>query len=312
MATIAPKEIRIGSADLEAVLAEAAGFAPEKFVGFEALVRRIGANAGERLGLDGAFDFEVSYSDAEAMSTELVFSAGLEKNVNFGLKLAPFAVPGMISIARPVLYGWLEYVLGGSRNEEIVYPERSPTNLELRIGQLFCRYLCDALFSAFDNFPGTASAEIILPDPETGTGRWVRRDAQFAVFYEASLGSISGSIVLLLPIRILDALRMAHKEPETGSEQLPDPKWGSQLAKAVNTTQLDMVAVLGRRQMTLEDVARLEVGQLVGLEAGAREPVVVEAGDRPVFSALLGRTNGRYTLKFEQMLDTEDRDGLPS
>lgn len=312
MATIAPKQLRVGGAELESVLAEASGFTPAKFPGFERLARRIGENAGERLGLNGAFEFELAYSDAEAMSTELVFTAGLEKNVNFGLKIAPFGVLGMISIARPVLYGWLEFVLGGSRNEEIVYPERDPTELELRIGRLFCRNLCDALFHAFDGFPEQASAEIVLPDAESGAGRWIRRDAQFGILYEASLGSIGGGIMLVLPIRILDMLRMAPAQPAPAGEQLPDPQWGSLLAKAVNTTQLDMVAVLGRRQMTLEDVANLEVGQVVGLETGPREPLRVEAADRPVFSAMLGRTSGRYTLKFEEMLDTEDRDGLPA
>ncbi|WP_375182689.1 hypothetical protein, partial [Sphingomonas adhaesiva] len=88
MATIAPKQMRVGGAELESVLAEASGFTPAKFPGFERLARRIGENAGERLGLNGAFEFELSYSDAEAMSTELVFTAGLEKNVNFGLKIA--------------------------------------------------------------------------------------------------------------------------------------------------------------------------------------------------------------------------------
>lgn len=312
MPTIAPKQVKVGGVQLEAVLAEAAVFSPAKYPGFEARVRRIGEIAEDRLGLDGAFDFALAYSDAEAMSTELVFSAGLEKNVNFGLSLAPFAVPGMVSIARPILYGWLEYVLGGSRNEDIVYPQRDPTQLEMQVGRIFCAYLCEALFGAFKDLPVAMSADVILPDSEAGERQWIRRDLQFGILYEAALGPITGEIMLVLPLRLLDTLRSGEKKPAPESDRLPDPQWNSLLSKAVNATRLDMVAVLGRRQMTLEDVAGLKVGQVIALEAGARDPLVVESGDRPIFRAQLGRSSGRYTLKFEEMLYTEGWDGLPA
>jgi len=312
MTTVATKQIRVGGMDLEAVLAEAAGFSSSKYAGFEDIAHKIGVLAGGHLGLNEAFEFGLAFSEAEAVSTELLFAAGLDKNINFGLKLTPFAVPGMISIARPVLYGWLEYVLGGSNNEEIVYPEREPTELELRIGQLFCRFLCDALLEAFAILPAPMSAEILMPDAEAELGRWIRRDAQFGLTYEATLGSITGGIMIVLPVRMLDTLRTAETKPVVRQEPLPDPQWGAMLAKSVNTTMLDMVAVLGHRQITLDELAQLQVGQVVSLETGPRDPLTVEAADKPVFSALLGRTNGRYTLKFERMLETEDLDELPS
>ena len=223
MPTIAPKQVKVGGVQLEAVLAEAAVFSPAKYPGFEARVRRIGEIAEDRLGLDGAFDFALAYSDAEAMSTELVFSAGLEKNVNFGLSLAPFAVPGMVSIARPILYGWLEYVLGGSRNEDIVYPQRDPTQFEMQVSRIFCAYLCEALFGAFEDLPVAMSADVILPDSEAGERQWIRRDLQFGILYEAALGPITGEIMLVLPLRLLDTLRSGERKPAPESDRLPDP-----------------------------------------------------------------------------------------
>ena len=234
MATIAPKQLRVGGAELESVLAEASGFTPAKFPGFERLARRIGENAGERLGLNGAFEFELAYSDAEAMSTELVFTAGLEKNVNFGLKIAPFGVPGMISIARPVLYGWLEFVLGGSRNEEIVYPERDPTELELRIGRLFCRNLCDALFHAFDGFPEQASAEIVLPDAESVV---IESAISFVPTEPKSLPSSPAITVIVIgPIASIQAARAV------ASTRFADAAASNSERRASNSTKFSEVA----------------------------------------------------------------------
>lgn len=307
MARGSPKNIRGSQVDLGAALAETAGFKPAKFTGFDELVRKIGDGAGASLGFGDELPFELNYTEVEEMRPELVFSSGLENNVNYGLRLAPFVTPGALSISRPIFYCWLELALGGARNADTVYPERPPTELELGVGRLFCRRYCDALVSAFRGISTIAGAQIIPSGHGEGLGQWLRPDSQICLFYEARIGSVAGEIALIIPTKMIIPLRAVQPVDAQKAEQAAqriDAVWDGLLRSAVETTDLNLNVILGRVDNTLGDVAGFEIGSLIRLDKPTDEPILVEAESEPVFLATLGFNKGRYMLKFEQMIET--------
>lgn len=315
MAKISEAKIEGLQVDLGAALAETAGFKPAKFVGFDDLVRKIGHGAGASLGFGEDLPFELSSSEVEEMRPEIVFSSNLEKNVNYGLKLAPFATPGILSISKPIFYCWLELAPGGARNAETVFPERPPTELETGVGNLLCKRFCDALFTAFRGISTIAGAQVIPVGHGENLGQWLRHNSQICLFYEAKIGSVTGEVALIIPTKMIIPLRAAQPADTQSAEQSAqriDAVWDGLLRNAVETTRVDLSAILGRVAATLGEVSDYEVGTVIRLEKPTREPIVVEANDAPVFAATLGFNKGRYMLKFEHMIEknVERLDGL--
>ncbi len=123
------------------------------------------------------------------------------------------------------------------------------------------------------------------------------------VGYEIHIGETVGTINFCIPLMVLNPIldqisQQAHYARRvTGA--LAD-RTRLCIAQALCKSQAPIDAILGRAEITLHDVARLQVGDIITLDRSTRDPVEVQVGGVPKFLAKRGRLREQSAV---QLLD---------
>lgn len=91
--------------------------------------------------------------------------------------------------------------------------------------------------------------------------------------------------------------RLAGGLDET--DPVPDHQWSERLEAEVGRATMQVEASIGLPSMTLGDIARLQVGQVLALPTGARSKVFLGCGADELFRCELGQSAGFYTVRIE-------------
>ena len=112
--------------------------------------------------------------------------------------------------------------------------------------------------------------------------------------------------LVLLPQTLLQALRQELAiEPASGAAAA-DPRWTRQMEVGVTKTRLPVTAIMEELEMTLGDVARFEVGHVLGLRGDGMGRVRLECAGRAMFWGRLGQGQGAYALEIEEAIEGDD------
>lgn len=202
------------------------------------------------------------------------------------------------------LFSMAEALFGGDGGEPVFEEERAPSNIEMRVGQaIFDRVArsMQASFSAvvettikFETLETRMDFAVIVP---RGT---------FAIITTVNLQILdrTGEMYIVLPQPALNAIRqgLAH---DTSRDTARDPRWVRQMQNEVTRSEVKVKGLIEEHQFTLGDIANLQVGQILPLQATAKSRVKLECNSQALFWCQLGQADGQYTLRVEEVVDKE-------
>jgi flagellar motor switch protein FliM len=81
-----------------------------------------------------------------------------------------------------------------------------------------------------------------------------------------------------------------------------DPIWEGHLATEVFSSDVELDALLFDREMSLNDVMKLDVGQTLLLDTGPEDPVKVRCGDVHLTEGLMGQHEGNISVQVTSKL----------
>jgi flagellar motor switch protein FliM len=77
------------------------------------------------------------------------------------------------------------------------------------------------------------------------------------------------------------------------------------LLKTINKTHVPIDVVLGRVRVPLQEVLNLEVGDIVQLDSIVKDPILIEVGGLPRFTARPGRRGEQSAVQLDRVLHDE-------
>jgi len=83
----------------------------------------------------------------------------------------------------------------------------------------------------------------------------------------------------------------------------PDPAWSQKIQSEVSRASVGLVAVLDEQELTLADVARFSVGQVLPLSASPEGVLRVECNGEALLNCEIGKSNGAYALRVRDFID---------
>ena len=126
-----------------------------------------------------------------------------------------------------------------------------------------------------------------------------RRDIPVAVIrFSVETTAGSNEVNALVPQGLLKPLREKPAAAST-SQGAADNDWSRDLGLGLSRARLPITAVLEEFPMTLGDVAKFHVGQVLELRGGESGRVKVDCGGKRVFSSRLLQQDGKYCLEIE-------------
>lgn len=159
-----------------------------------------------------------------------------------------------------------------------------------------------ALDIAFESLEELSDPQILGP-----------RDMQ-AIGAKVTIRTSAGECVVIvaLPQALLGPISEKLAKSAAPGTMKSDPKWTRQMQFGVTQAQIGLTAILDEFEMTLGEVSRLAVGQVLDLSGDGRGQIRIECEERGVFHCKLGEQNDRYALEIEDIIIHEPDAGLNS
>ena len=125
--------------------------------------------------------------------------------------------------------------------------------------------------------------------------------------FDIELGGNGGAFHVCMPYSMLEPVKDLLYSPMQGEHLAVDKRWLQLLSRQVQSANVELVATLGRADMTFEQVLKIQIGDIIPLEVG--ESILASIDGVPVMECKYGAFNNQYALKVEKMLSTNEGEG---
>lgn len=211
----------------------------------------------------------------------------------------------VLSADRGAVFSIVEAMLGGDGTQPPCAEERTLSRIEVRVAAALFDRIAKALETAFAGIADTTFAvEAISNEIDYDViGRKNNSIVVARVALEAAGGG--GEILIAVTRAALNPLRQALGRMPAKEAPAADARWSQQMESEITRTHVIVTAVLDERMGTLGEVADLQVGQVVEINATAHGRVRLECNGERLMWCHLGKSQGKYTLRVDQPIDRE-------
>jgi len=204
----------------------------------------------------------------------------------------------LIGLDRKALNLFIDGAFGGDGAGASPDVSRPFTSLDVRLTKALCDHLANGLAGGFqpvakitpihERVETKLDAQSLGPKAYDMVIAWLRLQA----FGE------EGRVFICLPAAALALLR-AQFEQNSSTSQQADPDWTRQLEIEVGLAEVPLTAVIGSLKMTLREISRLRVGQVIDLDVELGSPVILESEGEQLFRCRVGQSNRNLALTIE-------------
>ncbi|MDH4390288.1 MAG: flagellar motor switch protein FliM [Aquabacterium sp.] len=224
------------------------------------------------------------------------FVNGFPERTNINLvNIRPLRGVGCWIIDPQVVYITIDNMFGGEGKLPPKISSKEYTAIELRI----IRRLVDSLLAEYEK-AWKPAFEIHFDFLRQETSFQFARitDNEEMVLhcgFTVDINGRQGSVDLCIPFWVLEPIKTLLFSQMQTFQADEDSTWSDNLRSELQSAQVQLVAVLARRNSTLGEVLSFNVGDLLPIEL--QDPVTVLVDGLPMIKGAYGVRNGRYAVK---------------
>ncbi len=238
--------------------------------------------------------------------SEFVHSLFVPTSLNL-VRVPPLRGKGLIVLDPKLVFSVVDTFFGGSGRFHTKIEGRDFTPTELRVVRLLLDLAFDDLHEAWKPVLGLhfeyQSSEVNPQFANIAAPSEVVVVASFHIDLENG----GGDMYITLPYAMVEPIRELLDAGVQSDRGERDERWESSLKDEIFAARVEIRATLGETELSLRDIARLKVGDVILMEEP--ELVTVEAEDLPVFDGRLGVSDGKYAIQVARWV--EYRKGKP-
>lgn len=205
----------------------------------------------------------------------------------------------------------VECMLGGDDPDNIEPVSRALSMLELDLSAVFFETLNEALKATITRNPtleqSVEKPTLTLPDIEGETYKEYHA-ASFSL--ELKFGQLETKATVIVPqSKIIKTDIEAVANRRRKAEKKTD--WAEKLSKQVYNSDIMLQANIGLERLKLDEISRLQVGDVLRFGEEGDPTVVLQANGRELFNCALGKSGNKYMVRVESPFGDEDwKDGF--
>lgn len=222
---------------------------------------------------------------------------------------SPLPGTGLLEIAPNIVFSLIDRILGGkgSSTQKI----REYTEIELAIIERMITQLLNLMKEPWENVTQ------IKPKLDK-----IETNAQFAqvispnemvalITLSCKIGEIEGMINICIPYPVLESVlpKLSTKFWFSMREKAFTEEGKKALEKKIENTVVPVKAILGKTELTLAEVAEIQVGDVIQLDSNIDKDLDVYVGDIYKFNARAGIKKNRVAIKVTGVIREEEDHG---
>lgn len=247
---------------------------------------------------------EVKLTSVDQLTySEFVFS--LENPTCFNLlKAEPLEGNLILDINPSILYPIIDRLLGGGR-EAGALARRPLTDIELRIVSRITGLFLGELHDAWENVL-ELDLEVVRVESNPQLVQIVPPNEVIVLIgFELTIGEVRGMVNLCIPYNSIERIsgKLTANSWISYGRQQTSPQNAEQIAKAINSSLVELRVQLARTRITTGELIGLRVGDLITTEHDIRAPLVAMVEGVPKFHVSPGAHKGQKAICVEETLD---------
>jgi flagellar motor switch protein FliM len=231
--------------------------------------------------------------------SEFIRNLVVPTNLNL-VRFAPLRGTGMVVLDPNLVFLVVDNMFGGDGRFHTRIEGRDFTPTEQRIIQ----GLLNVIFTEFEKAwkpvfglkPEYIRSEM---NPQFAN---IATPSEIVVAYTVSLefSGATAEMHVCLPYSMVEPIRDLLYSTMQSDHLVSDKRWIGTLTRQLQTADVELVATLGTTQITLGQILRMKVGDVIPFDVP--ETIVAEVGRVPVMECRYGLQNGQYALKVERFM----------
>lgn len=206
------------------------------------------------------------------------------------VNMAPLEGNAVLELSPAMVFPIVDRVLGG-KGQTLSEP-RELTEIENRIASRIIMMILDSLKRSWDQLIEFQLSIVTIESDPLIVQIVAGSEMVVLVGYEIHVGEVVGSMNMCMPLLllnpILDQISQQTHFMRKLSPKLAELTRGT-IAQTLTKAYLPVDAILGQAVLPLDEIARLQVGDIVQLNTSPAEPITVEVGGISRFLAQPGR-----------------------
>lgn len=236
-------------------------------------------------------------------------------SVRFGDFLNSIPLPALLSVVKAVewnnfclfavsstlIYSVVDVLLGGRKVESMRRVEgRSYTTIERNLVVRMINLILGDLSVAFNPISKVDFRFERLETNPRFTGIARALDAAIVVTLQIDMEDKGGHIQIALPYSTLEPVRESLLQMFMGEKFGQDRIWENHLAGALWVSDIQLEAILGETEVTLEEVLSWKPGSQLILKTKPDSQIDVRCGDLDLWKANIGQRSGNISIRIAQ------------
>ncbi len=225
---------------------------------------------------------------------DYMHSLYVPSNLNL-IKFKPLRGTGLIVFEPTLVFTVVDNFFGGDGRYPTRIEGREFTPTEMRVIQLMLKQtfadlheawapVMDVEFEYLNSEVNPHFANIVTPREYVVVSR-----------FHVELEGGGGEIHITLPYSMLEPIRELLDAGIQSDRVDRDESWNIMLREQLNTAEVTISSVLAQKQMTLRELTRLKIGDVLPIELPKQVPLCVE--NIPVFTGEFGISHGQNAVK---------------
>ena len=210
---------------------------------------------------------------------------------------------GLIMVESSLIYSIVDVLLGGRRGTAAMRIEGRPyTTIERNLVERMVSVVLSDMSAAFEPLsPVNFMHERIETNPRFAT---IARPANAAILIKLRIDmeDRGGRIELLLPYATLEPVRELLLQMFMGEKFGRDSIWENHLATELWSTDVDIQAVLDQKEMSLNEVLSMDVGDTIMFNASPDSPTTLKCGGISMATGKMGRSGHNIAVRVDKSL----------
>ncbi len=211
---------------------------------------------------------------------------------------------GLVTIDSPMIYSIVDVLLGGRRGTVPMRIEGRPyTTIEASLVERLIRLLLQDLSNAFAPITDVNFRfERMETNPRFAA---IARPGNACIVFKMRIDmeDRGGTIEFLIPYATLEPARDLLLQMFMGEKFGRDSIWENHLAREIWVTDVDLEAVLEEQTVSLNYVAKLEVGSVLKLRSRPDSTVTLRCGTVPMLRGRVGQRGDNLCIQVEEKLE---------
>ncbi len=251
---------------------------------------------------------EVKVASIEQM-TFSEFTHSLPNPTCFNLLTAePLDGNMCLEVSPLIIYPVIDRLLGGS-NADLFIPQRPLTAIELRLVQKIIDRAMTALRDAWSNIlPLTFKLVESESNPQL-VQIVPPNEVVVVVGFEMKMGGRAGTMSLCIPYNVIEPVveKLSNQTWAQYKRGRRDEHLRKRVADKLDSAKLTLTAILAETSIKLDDLIRLQVGDVVTTEKPASAPLSLMIGTRRKYIGTLGQHKGHRAFQVQRPYTPKDR-----